>query len=371
MVERKLMALYWMLFFIPAFFALVGNRRVKKESGLYAINIDFLWLILIFILTIFIGFRVEVGGDWFAYLTMYALMSNFENFFDAESALLLAGDPGYLYINWFSAQFDWGIYGTNIICGFIFSVGLSLFCRTLPRPLLALTVAIPYMVIVVAMGYSRQAAALGIILLGFIALIKDKKIQFMFWVLVAVTLHKSAIIIAPIAALAVSKNRLQNIFFLGLLFAILYFNFLADPFEKLYQNYILSQDAQSQGALIRVLMSAVPSLIYLIWPHRFNFHRNERGLWGLISFISIALLFLLFIFPDLSTAIDRVALYMLPIQLVIFSYLPDIFQQKNAISKIIVFLIIFYYTCVLFVWLNFAIHSAGWLPYRNLLIDLQ
>lgn len=365
------MALYWMLFFIPAFFALVGNRRDKKEAGLYAINIDFLWLILIFILTIFIGFREEVGGDWFAYLTMYALMSNFENFFDAESALLLAGDPGYLYINWFSAQLDWGIYGTNIICGFIFSVGLSLFCRTLPRPLLALTVAIPYMVIVVAMGYSRQAAALGIILLGFIALIKDKKIQFMFWVLVAVTLHKSAIIIAPIAALAVSKNRLQNIFFLGLLFAILYFNFLADPFEKLYQNYILSQDAQSQGALIRALMNAVPSLIYLIWPHRFNFHRNERGLWSLISLISIALLFLLFIFPDLSTAIDRVALYMLPIQLVIFSYLPDIFQQKNAVSKAIVFLIIFYYTCVLFVWLNFAIHSAGWLPYRNLLIDLQ
>jgi len=363
------MLLYWMLFFIPAFFALVGKRRTKKEVELYSINIDLLWLLLIFILTVFIGLRVEVGGDWFAYLRMYAFMSDLENFFDAETALLLAGDPGYLFINWFSAQFDWGIYGTNIICGLIFSVGLSLFCRTLPRPLLALTVAIPYMVIVVGMGYSRQAAALGVILIGFITLIREKKIQFMFWVLVAVTLHKSAIILAPIAALAVSKHRFQNTFFLGLLFGILYFNFLAGPFETLYQNYILSQDAQSQGAIIRSVMNVVPSLIYLIWSHRFNFHENERGLWTLISMISVALLILLFIFPDLSTAVDRVALYMLPIQLVIFSYLPDIFQRKKAISRIIIFLIIFYYTCVMFVWLNFAIHSAGWLPYKNLLID--
>ena len=185
------------------------------------------------------------------------------------------------------------------------------------------------MVIVVAMGYSRQAAALGIIFISLIALIRDKKFFFFFWILMAVTLHKSAIILAPIAALAVSKNRIQNIFLIGIIFAVLYYNFLADPFETLYQNYILSQDAQSQGALIRALMNVIPSLIYLIWPHRFDFYYNERGLWGMLSLISVFLFILLFIFPDLSTAIDRVALYMLPIQLVIFSYLPDIFIQKK------------------------------------------
>lgn len=364
------MFFYWAIFFIPAFFALVGIRRPRNSFRHYSINIDILWLLLIIILTLAIGLRVEVGGDWFAYLRIYQLMSGYENFFDAQSALLIAGDPGYLFINWLSAKFEWGIYGTNIICGLIFSIGLSLFCRTLPRPLLALTVAIPYLVIVVAMGYSRQAAALGIIFLGFIALIRDKKLIFLVWVLIAVTLHKSAIIMAPIAALAVNKNRFQNIFFLGVTFAILYFNFLADPFETLYQNYVLSQDAQSQGATVRAFMNIVPSIIYLIWPHRFDFHSNERSLWWVISSMSVALFILLFIFPDLSTAIDRVALYMLPIQLVIFSYIPDIFHYKKTVSRILVFCIILYYSTVLSVWLNFAIHAYGWLPYKNLLLGL-
>jgi hypothetical protein len=364
------MLLYWMIFFIPAFFALVGHRRYKKNNlDPYSVNIDLMWLALIIILTFFIGLREEVGGDWFAYLRIYNGIAVQENFFSTELSYLLAADPGYLYLNWISTQFNWGIYGVNIFCGLIFSIGLCLFCRTLPRPMLALSVAMPYMVIVVAMGYSRQGVALGMILLSFIALFRSKKLAFFICILLAITFHKSAIILAPILAIAVGKNRAQNIFWLGFMVSILYFNFLADPFETLYKNYILSQDAQSQGAAIRALMNLIPALIYLIWPHRFNFPDNEKGVWSILSIISIVLFCLLFIFPDLSTAIDRVALYMLPIQLVIFSYLPDIFQKKQAVSKILISLIILYYSCVLFVWLNFAIHADGWLPYNNLLID--
>jgi len=366
------MLLYWMLFFIPAFFAMAGQRRVNKNGkGFYPFNIDTLWLLLILVLTLFIGLRVEVGGDWFSYIRLYAFVSTLGSFLDAEPALLIGGDPGYLFLNWLSARLNWGIYGVNLICGLIFSFGLALFCRTLPRPLLALTVAVPYLLIVVGMGYTRQSAALGIVFLGLIALAREKKLYFFVLVVIAVTLHKSAIILIPIAALSASRNRFQSIFFLGVLFAVLYFNFLADPFEKLYKNYILSQDAQSQGATIRALMNVLPSLIYLTWPHRFNFTRSERGLWSLVALISLALFIMLFVFPDLSTAIDRIALYMLPIQLVIFSHLPEIFHNNRKItSKILVFSIIFYYLFVLFVWLNFAIHAGGWLPYRNLLFEL-
>jgi len=56
-------------------------------------------------------------------------------------------------------------------------------------------------------------------------------------------------------------------------------------------------------------------------------------------------------------------LYALPIQLFVFSYLPDIFKGKN--SSILVFLIICYYALVLFVWLNFANHAQAWVPYDN------
>jgi hypothetical protein len=221
------------------------------------------------------------------------------------------------------------------------------------------------------MGYSRQAAALGFILIGFIG-IQQEITNFIFLILLtlAVTFHKSAIVLGPIAALATSKNKLQNIIYMSILLAFLYFNYLEDSFNTLYRNYIEFQDAQSEGAYIRAIMNIVPAIIFLIWPHRFSLNGNEKLLWKIISLISVTLFISLLLFRDLSTAIDRILLYMLPIQLVVFSYLPDIFKRKKAISRIIVFLIILYYSFVLFVWLNFATFSSAWIPYSNLLFTL-
>lgn len=78
---------------------------------------------------------------------------------------------------------------------------------------------------------------------------------------------------------------------------------------------------------------------------------------------------LLFV-SNASTAMDRIGLYMLPIQLVVFSYLPEIFSKSRALSQWIVFGVISYYGLVLFVWLNFATHANLWLPYQSLLFKL-
>jgi len=364
------MIFYWVLFLIPSFFSFIGQARVSRnKNGFHSNTLDVLWVLILLLLTFIIGLRVEVGGDWFAYIRMFNMVVSLDHSQSFGSFPILAGDPGFLLINWLSHRLELGIYGVNFICGFIFSTGLILFCRSLPRPFLALAVAVPYMIIVVGMGYTRQALALGLVMIALVAISRDKKFLFLFWVLCAVPFHKSAIIMIPIAALATSKNRVQSIFLTAIIISIAYFNFLADPFEELYRNYILAQDAQSQGALIRVLMNIMPSLIYLIWPHRFKLQDTEHGVWKIMAYISIGLLLMLIIFPDISTAIDRVALYMLPIQLVIFSHLPEIFGNTKAISKIITFLILFYYSIVLFIWLNFAIHAGGWLPYRNLFFD--
>ena len=98
-------------------------------------------------------------------------------------------DPGYLIIQWVSEYFGWGIIGVNVICALIFSIGLSVFCRSLPRPLLALSVSIPYLVIVVAMGYTRQGVALGLAMIGLVALARNQNRWFVFWVILGVTMH--------------------------------------------------------------------------------------------------------------------------------------------------------------------------------------
>ncbi len=356
---------YWVVFLFFAMFAMIGRSRIPiTVNSPQKLTIDFIWAFIIVFLTIFIGLRFEVGGDWGAYLMYYDSFAGI----DLKDTFIITSDPGYILINWVSSQLDWGIYGVNIICGFIFSCGLAIFCRNLPRPMLALLAAIPYLLIVVGMGYSRQGVALGFAMIGFVALGREKKLLFVFLILLATAFHKTAIIMLPIAALAATKNRLWLIIWTGALGVLSYLTVLSDPFDRLYLYYV-EHSYQSEGALIRLLMLLLPSILILLWPHRFIFTRPELSLWRVCAIISIGLFVLLFI-SDASTAVDRIALYMLPIQLVIFSYLPEFFGQKGEIRQWIVISIIIYFGIVLLVWSMFSDYSVFWKPYQNILFKL-
>ena len=71
-----------------------------------------------------------------------------------------------------------------------------------------------------------------------------------------------------------------------------------------------------------------------------------------------------------STAVDRMALNLLPLQIVVASYLPDtgIFQISKFPWKIFIILCAF---CVLSGWLIYAVHSFCWIPYKNILIPFK
>jgi hypothetical protein len=79
--------------------------------------------------------------------------------------------------------------------------------------------------------------------------------------------------------------------------------------------------------------------------------------------ISIGI-FMGFFVSELSTALDRVALYFIPLQLVSFSYLPDAIGRSGGLNQVIVAGILIYYAAAMFIWLNFATHSGYWLPYQ-------
>ena len=71
-----------------------------------------------------------------------------------------------------------------------------------------------------------------------------------------------------------------------------------------------------------------------------------------------------------STAVDRIALYMLPLQLVIFAHLPDVVSGDRESDVSVPLLgVLAYYGLVAFVWLNFAEHAFAWLPYRFYLLE--
>jgi hypothetical protein len=66
------MIFYWVLFLIPACVALIENKKeIDPRTGSYDISFDigiFFWMLFI---TLAIGLRHGVGGDWLNYVIIY------------------------------------------------------------------------------------------------------------------------------------------------------------------------------------------------------------------------------------------------------------------------------------------------------------
>ena len=336
------MLIYWAAFVLAAFGA-IAKLRFSRLG----------WAVVGVLLTFFIGLRFQVGGDWGAYLT-YLYQASQIRFVE----IFTLSDPGYYLINWIAAWLGAGVWLVNLFSGAVFSTGLILFVRRLPSPMLAITVAIPYMVIVLAMGYTRQAVAFGFMLWGLTYLLDRRIVSFMLVLAVAVTFHKSAVILASLAALSNTRNRVWTAIWVGFSGLLLYWLFLAEQVNGLWENYVES-GYSSDGGPIRVAMNATPALLFLVFRKRLVMGAEESALWFWISVFSLLCMPLVF---QASTAVDRIALYLMPIQLVVFSYLPQLARADGRLVARVA--VILFYGLVEFVWLNYATNSHYWVPYQ-------
>jgi hypothetical protein len=349
---------YWMLLAWAVLWALQARApQVSGSGALLRVPLNGLWWFTAGVLTLVIGFRFQVGGDWAAYLRYVQRAAD-----SSLPQILTLSDPGYLLLNWFSVQLGLHIWGVNLFAGGVFAYGLAVFCRQLPRPWLALVAAIPYMVIVVSMGYTRQGVALAFAMLALVALGQQKVRTFVFWVLLGATFHKSAVLLLPMAALAVTVNRYWIAFWVGVVSIMAYVLLLGEAIETVISTYV-DAEYQSEGAFVRLAMNALPALILLIWHRRFRFPAGQLKLWIWFAIFSLLLFAALWVTPA-TALLDRVALYMLPLQLVVFSYFPDAFGRTRLDRTVLLLGVVLYYSAVQFVWLNMATHASAWLPYR-------
>lgn len=352
---------YWMMFLLPAILALgTGPVIARNQDGTQIIRLPAVWMIVFLVLVVLVGFRFEVGGDWnnyFRYLWRGSLLT--------YSDLTNVDDPGYMALNILSSSMGWGMTGVHVMGATLFALGTVVFVRALPRPWLALACAIPYLIIVVGMGYTRQGIALGLVLVGLTALRRQSYLQFAFCVALGALFHKSAVLVIPIAALTADRIRIQTVGLIGLATFVAYDTLLADHADRIVDVYIDRQLTESQGAFIRLAMNVVPAVLLLYYRRKFAriMAPMDYRIWRAMSWLSIAM-FSALLSTGFSTALDRMALYLIPVQLAIFSYLPDVVGRRNRRNTAIVGLILFYYAAVLFVWLNFATHSQYWVPYR-------
>ena len=122
----------------------------------------------------------------------------------------------------------------------------------------------------------------------------------------------------------------------------------------------MTNNLESEGAGVRLALCAVPAIAFLLYKRRLAFGEDEQALWRNYSIVALGLVTLYYFFIPASTAIDRSALYLLPLQLAIFSRMP-LLVGSWLLGRLIV---IFLTAAVLFVWLNYAKSAFGWVPYR-------
>lgn len=301
-----------------------------------------------------IGFRYEVGGDW----ETYKFLFSFAGYADLGRALEI-GDPGYQFVNWLIQRTGAEIWAVNFICGTIFTWGLYRFAKTQPDPWLVFAVAVPYLIVVVAMGYTRQAVAIGLVLAGLAAMERGANVvRFAIYVAVAALFHRTAVVVLPLVVLAGQRNKLVN-GLAGIAACFLFYDlFLADSVEGFVDNYV-EAEYSSQGAFIRVVMNFVPAILFFAFRKRLGFGQVNERVWRYFALASLLMPVLLAIVPS-STAVDRLALYLIPLQVAVLPRVKFLFHG-NILGK---FLVLAYAALVLFVWLNFAAHAQYWLPYQ-------
>ena len=343
------MLVYWSLF---AYFAL-GTlfAQLKRGPGKTA---QPMLVIGAMIIAVLIGFRYQVGADWITYRFIFQRAASADLF-----EVLRLGDPGYQGLNWLVQRAGIEIWLVNAICALIFVWGLFRFCLAQPVPWAAMMLAIPYIVIVVAMGYTRQGVALGILMAGLASFSKNgSPMRFAAYVFAAALFHRSAVVAFPLVALATNRNRAMNLMLAVAVSIMLYDFFLGDALDDYIENYIRTRYS-SQGAAIRLAMNMVAVAVLWLLGRRLYFNEVEQKLWRNFAIASVLLVVLLLTVPS-STAVDRMSIYVMPLQIAVLARLPIALRTRMpAVTAIVLFCF-----AIQFVWLNFAQHSKYWMPYQ-------
>lgn len=341
------MQIYWLMFALPLLGGLAPIRPNRLTRRI-------LFVVTFLVLTVIIGGRDVVGCDWDSYLNHYYAAAE-NTFGDA-----LAQDyPAYSVLNWIATRLGLTVHAVNTVCGAIFSFGLLSFAARQPRPWLTILTAMPYLIIVVAMGFTRQATAIGLLMLAFNAFVDRSLVRYLVFVGLAGLFHSSAVALAPMAVFIRRDAPMSPLIIGGLASGFLILTVLFNVLDRYLYAYVESA-YEGEGALYRLPLNAAAGLAVLAlrkpWMARFNDIRLY-ALLGLASWVVLPFAFFL------TVVGDRMSLYLLPFQVAVAARLPDLVSRRYR--GLVLMGVVAAYALMLFVWLNYANHSYCWLPYSS------
>jgi len=346
------MAIYYFTIFFPIFFLFIDNKINYFLKNLIYISYGIF-------LTIYIGFRDLIGGDWWAYQYLFNRIANL-NFLELIN---IRYELGYAFLNWLISKLNLGIHYVNFISAIIFVSGLMIFCYNQPYKWIGILISTPYLINVVAMGATKQSAAIGFVLIAYLLWQKQKSVYLiLIFIFFAFLFHKSAILLSFLILPMIKRNNLIVIFSFGILISFFQFNSILFEYKSYFFNTI--RQTIAKGALIKILMSLTCSILYMIFIFNNKKFKSDKYLYLMIS-ITVFLLFISI--PFASAAAERFSLYFIPIQIVALTRI--LYLIKDSLLKFIFLnVIVIGYFCVFIVWFYFSYHIYMHVPYKFIAI---
>ena len=311
------------------------------------------------VMTLMIGLRFHVGVDYGNYFSIwqYAGDSTLPGFWHAYP-----GDTVFYGYVWVLRQSGLGFWALTLSAAVFFTTGLFRYARIQPNPWLALSVAVPYLVIVVAMSGMRQAIALGFVFLGLTAYCERRNLAFVAWTACGALFHASAIVMFGFVGLSFARNRFQAGLILAVTVVFAYY-VLGSTFNEYSRDYLGKTPLDSSGTPYRIAMSVLSAAIFFLLQARMQITPSERSFWRNSSIFALASIPALFVVPS-STALDRLLIYIFPLQIGVLSHTPFVASKVQNERRLTTMGILLYLGATLFVFLFYAANRQSWLPYR-------
>ena len=317
-----------------------------------------LWLFAFILLLIFVGLRHHVGMDWNNYLIMIKRA--------AGGTLVEAtkySEPLYAAMLWSAGKLGFGVYGSNLVGTLIFMLGLFSYARTTPAPWLALLVAMPVLVVVIAMSANRQAVAIGVLLWIISHWDTSSLTKRAIFICIAAMFHSSAVMFLVFTVADLHIRTSFKIILSGVFMAAIFVYMSSTGQYGYYDSmYVAGQTklTRSPGATYHVMLNGGPALIYfllrrlrpVLLPN--DIHRHM----ALLAVILIPASFVA------STASGRIGMYLFPVSMYILTALPAAIKSNDLRNLYRIGLILFLVFVTVF-WLRYSNSGIAHLPYRN------
>jgi hypothetical protein len=336
---------YCLLLLLPALRSLFPDKEWPVDLGIFVA------------LTLFVGLRREVGGDW----REYALMFNRGRVYPLRIALAIS-DPAYMLLGRAVARMNVGVGGLNLACAMIFAGGLLATISQHPAPGMLLLIATPVLIVIVAMGFTRTSAALGMILLALACWTAGYEGPALFCLLCAPLFHSSAFIVLPLGALMWSSPGLDPRAgaAVGLVAgAALWFVRRSHPAVAA----VMGRYRRSAGAFMRLTPTFLCLALVLLLGPRLELAPPERSI--LVYFTTFSA-FLVVLALMASTLADRLGFYTILFQMMVFpaalAAIRDPLAHAVASAAVVAL-----YVALFGAWALFSPFRRFWLPYRSYL----